>query len=84
MRARGIQLHEGESREPVDHIGRMLVLLSWLSDNQPDQVGPFLDEHLMTWALRYFEQLGPAAAGTLYEPLRRLALLTLEAIAQSR
>ena len=58
MRARGIQLHEGESREPVDHIGRMLVLLSWLSDNQPDQVGPFLDEHLMTWALRYFEQLG--------------------------
>ena len=84
MRARGIQLHEGESREPVDHIGRMLVLLSWLSDNQPDQVGPFLDEHLMTWALRYFEQLGPAAAGTLYEPLWRLALLTLEAIAQSR
>ena len=41
MRARGIQLHEGESREPVDHIGRMLVLLSWLSDNQPDQVSPF-------------------------------------------
>lgn len=38
----------------------------------------------MTWALRYFEQLGPAAAGTLYEPLGRLALLTLEAIAQSR
>ena len=52
MRARGIQLHEGESREPVDHIGRMLVLLSWLSDNQPDPVGPVLDEHLMTWALR--------------------------------
>ena len=80
MRARGIELHEGESREPVDHIGRMLVLLSWLCDNQPDQVIPFMEEHLMTWAPRYFAQLEPAAAGTLYEPLGHLASLTLEGV----
>lgn len=80
MRARGIELHEGESREPVDHIGRMLVLLSWLCDNQPDQVIPFMEEHLMTWTPRYFAQLEPAAAGTLYEPLGHLASLTLEGV----
>lgn len=80
MRARGIELHEGESREPVDHIGRMLVLLSWLCDNQPDRVIPFMEEHLMTWAPRYFAQLEPAAAGTLYEPLGHLASLTLEGV----
>ena len=65
---------------PVDHIGRMLVLLSWLCDNQPDQVIPFMEEHLMTWAPRYFAQLEPAAAGTLYEPLGHLASLTLEGV----
>lgn len=84
MRNQGIQLHEGESREPVDHIGRMLVLLSWLSDNQPEQIGPFMEEHLMTWAPRYFTQLEPAATGTLYEPLGRLTSLTLEAVALAR
>lgn len=84
MRNQGIQLHEGKSREPVDHIGRMLVLLSWLSDNQPEQIGPFMEEHLMTWAPRYFTQLEPAATGTLYEPLGRLTSLTLEAVALAR
>lgn len=80
MRARGFPLRAVRCREPVDHIGRMLVLLSWLCDNQPDQVIPFMEEHLMTWAPRYFAQLEPAAAGTLYEPLGHLASLTLEGV----
>lgn len=51
-----------------------------LALRQPAGSGhPFMEEHLMTWAPRYFAQLEPAAAGTLYEPLGHLASLTLEA-----
>lgn len=50
MRAQGIELHEAESREPIDHIGRMLALLSWLASNRPELVGEFLDQHLLPWA----------------------------------
>lgn len=80
MSARDIELHEEESREPVDHIGRMLALLSWLAGNRPELVAEFLDQHLLPWAPTYLAQLGSAAEGSFYQALARLTAVTLASI----
>lgn len=79
----GIAIHEGGSREPVDQIGRIFVLLGWLCENEPSLVGEFLELYVLTWAPRYFEKLGKAAVGTFYEGLAKLGSLTLSGIAES-
>ena len=84
MRANGIALHEGPSREPADHIGRMLVLLGWICENDSSLVDDYLRLHLLTWAPRYFERLETAAEGPFYRALAKLAALTLEDIARQR
>lgn len=80
MRAQGIELHEAESREPIDHIGRMLALLSWLASNRPELVGEFLDQHLLPWAPTYLEKLNSAAEGSFYQALAHLTAITLASI----
>lgn len=81
MWTQGIEIHEGDSREPVDHIGRMLVLLSWLADNRPELVGEFLQTHLLTWAPTYLEKLKAAAGESVYGCLAELTAVTLNDIA---
>lgn len=50
MRAQGIELHEAESREPIDHIGRMLALLSWLASQSPRTRWRVSGQHLLPGA----------------------------------
>ena len=84
MRANGIALHEGESREPTDQIGRMLVLLGWMCENEPSLVDDYLRLHLLTWAPRYFERLEAAADGPFYRAVAELSALTLRGVAEQR
>ena len=81
MRAHGIALNESESREPADHIGRMLVLLGWLCENDPALVGEYLHEHLLTWAPQYFIDLEAAARDPFYRGTAKLAAVTLSDVA---
>ena len=84
MRAHGIALHEDSSREPADQIGRVLVLLAWLCDNDPDLVDDYLQQHVLTWVFRYFERLETASEGLFYRAVARLASITLADIAARR
>lgn len=78
MRKNGISIAKKESDEPEDHIGTMLVLLSWLSDKRPDLVKEFLRDHLLTWSSHFLTQLEEAAEQPFYEGLARLTRLSLE------
>ena len=49
----GIAIEKGESDEPEDHIGTMLVLLAWLAEERPELVDEFLCDHLLTWTLSF-------------------------------
>ena len=84
MKANGIALHESGSREPADHIGRMLVLLSWLCENDAALIPEFLEKWLLTWAPAYFGKLVAAADGEdpLYVALALLGSLTLRGAAK--
>lgn len=84
MRANGIALCENVSREPADQIGRMLILLSWICENEPALIDDYLEIHLLTWAPSYFKQLGAAASEPFYSALAKLATITLEDIAIQR
>lgn len=50
-----------DETEPVDHIGRMLSLLSWIASQRHDLLEEFLSCHLLTWSHHYFERLVPVA-----------------------
>lgn len=78
MRKSGIVVAKGESDEPEDHIGLMLELLAWLSEERPELVGAFLSEHLLTWSSHFLEQLEAAAQHPFYEGLAALTRASLE------
>lgn len=82
MRKNGIESNGGESREPADHIGKMLVLLGWLAENKPCLVDEYLAERLMPWAPRYLDLLGESARQPFYEGLAALTRLTLDGIVE--
>lgn len=84
MNKNGIALHEGESREPVDHIGRMLILLGWICENEPSLVDEYLQVHLLTWAPQYFVGLEKASQNPFYKGVARLARCTLRDISSQR
>jgi TorA maturation chaperone TorD len=76
MREVGITV-SSEKREPEDHIGRMLLLLAWLTREKPRLVGEFLREHLMPWVPRYLELLEADARQPFYRGLAVLSHTTL-------
>lgn len=76
MRANGIERTTDE-KTPEDHIGLLLVLLAWLSDNKPELVEQFLGDHVLTWSSHYLDQLAEAAEQPFY---RGLALLTKDSL----
>lgn len=41
--------------EPEDHIGLMLMLTAYLAEQNPELLKPFLAEHFLSWAYRFFE-----------------------------
>lgn len=41
--------------EPEDHIGLMFMLTAYLAEQQPELLKPFLRDHFLTWAYRFFE-----------------------------
>lgn len=80
MRAQGVGIVKGESDEPEDHIGTMLILLAWLAQERPELVEEFLGDHLLTWSSHFLEQLEEAAEQPFYEGLARLTRASLEGL----
>ncbi len=79
MRAHGIE-RLGDEATPEDHIGLMLELMAWMSEEKPELLGEYLREHLLTWSSHFLGQLESAAVHPFYRGLASIAKLSLEGI----
>ncbi|MCD8315894.1 MAG: molecular chaperone TorD family protein, partial [Eggerthellaceae bacterium] len=79
MREKGIAMH-GPENEPEDHIGRMLLLMSWIAANRPDLLVEFLQGHLLIWSSHYLDELAEAAGCDFYHGLAMITKDSLEGI----
>lgn len=75
---------DGLQGGPEDHIGTMLLLLSWIAENKPFLLDEYLSDHLLTWAPHYLEQLETCAGDGFYGSLARLTRQTLDGIQKER
>lgn len=67
-----------DRREPLDHIGLLLLLLSqWAQEGQEAHVDRLLGEFLLPWSWRYLEQLEEYSPHSFYCTLARLSIVTL-------
>ena len=80
MRASGLAVAEGESREPEDHIGLMLELMAWLAEQRPELVADFLRLHLLPWAGHFLELMRDQAQHPFFEGLAVLTKASLDGI----
>ena len=83
MRAQGIA-RLVDDKTPEDHIGLMLVLMSWIARNQPADLDDYLRLHLLPWSSHFLDELAEAAKQPFYEGLARLAKASLEGIQSER
>lgn len=68
-----------DQREPLDHIGLLLLLLSQLAqEDREAQVDRLLGEFILPWSGRYLEQLEEHAPHLFYRTLARLSSVTLD------
>lgn len=79
MRENGIERLAGEGT-PEDHIGLMLLLMSWIAENKPELLSEYLRFHLLTWSSHFLEQLEKAAEHSFYAGLARLTRESLEGV----
>src|SRR5471032_793482 len=77
MRQHGVEPHLDEA-EPEDDMGLMLMMASWLAENDARHLDTFLAEHLLPWSSRYLALLEQGAVHPFYQAVARLAQITLE------
>lgn len=77
LKREGIAFDFGDSEEPDDHIGALLVLMAWIARNRPELAEEFLKEHLLPWALHFLTLMQKEAAHPFYRGLAQLTSLTL-------
>lgn len=80
LREHGISINSGESDEPEDHIGTLLVLLSWLAEEQPEALTEFLQMHLLPWAPHFLEEMQESAEHPFFEGLAEVTLESLKGV----
>lgn len=66
--------------EPEDHIGLMLLMMSWLCENKPEALNSFLESHLLTWAPHFLGIVKDATAEPFFAGLAALTKASLEGI----
>lgn len=72
----------GDTNSPEDHIGLLLLLMSWIAENKPKLLEEFLRLHLLTWSSHFLEQLAAASRNSFYAGLAGLTKTSLEGIQQ--
>jgi len=79
LRSNGIDAQH-DRNEPEDHIGTLLMMVSWLAEErQGGLVEQLLTKHVLPWAPRYLELLQANAQHPFYQGLAQLAQITLSA-----
>lgn len=66
-----------ESREPPDHIGRLLALTGWIAKEKPELTGECLEAHLVPWVYQYLDALERSTECRWFQGLARLTRTTL-------
>lgn len=85
MRERGVRrLGADGANDPEDHIGLMLLLMSWIADHRPELLDEYLRLHLLTWADHFLARLAGCARQPFYKGLACLTRASLEGIRQAR
>ncbi len=79
MRENGIGRTTADNT-PEDHIGLMLMLMSWMAENKPEILEEYLRLHLLTWSSHFLEQLEAVAEQPFYKALAKLTKASLEGI----
>lgn len=82
MRENGIANTAGDN-DPEDHIGRMMLLMSWLSENDPAALPSFLQDHLLTWAPRFLCVVEQETDSEFFSALASLSAASLEGVRES-
>ena len=65
---------------PEDHIGIMLGMLPWISENRPERLEEYLSCHVLTWAPHFLEKLEADTEHGFFKGLAALTKATLEGI----
>ena len=77
MRENGVEMRLPD-KEPEDHFGLMLMMLSWSCDKvDDDAIADLLENYLLPWAPRFLELFVEGADDAFYESLGALAQATL-------
>lgn len=79
MRERGIRRF-GAENNPDDHIGLMLMMMSWIARERPELLDEYLEEHLLTWAPHFLEQVIEASESSFYQGTAMLCLASLQGV----
>ena len=79
MRQHGLKKAVDEHM-PEDHIGYMLMLMSFIAHEKPEILGEYLSLHLLTWSHHFFEVLKGATTYDFYRGLAQLSDVTLQGI----
>ncbi len=79
MREKGIRRFSVEN-DPDDHIGLMLMMMSWITRERPELLDEYLREHLLTWAPHFLEQVIEASKSPFYQGMAMLCLASLQGV----
>lgn len=79
MREHGIEKRAPEG-EPDDHIGLLLLMMSWLAQNDHELLPGFLELHLLPWAPHFLSILRRETTHPFFEGLAMLTAASLEGI----
>lgn len=83
MRQSGIK-KLNDDKEPEDHIGLMLMMMAWISENRPDVLDEYLKCHLLTWAEHFLDGMEKATEHPFYKGLAQITRSSLKGIQEDR
>lgn len=79
MREHGI-VSQAAKGDPDDHIGLMLLLMSWVANNEPWLLPEFLEKHLLTWSQRFLDVVTIESENPFFVGLSQLTKESLTGI----
>lgn len=66
--------------DPEDHLGLMLLMMSWIANNKPGKLKEFLSGHLLTWAPHFLEYVDNATENPFYKGVAQITSASLSGI----
>lgn len=83
MRESGIR-NLGQEKEPEDHIGLLLMLMAWISENKPELLDDFLGNHVLTWSTHFLDLVESQTEHSFFTGLAQITRESLEGIQAAR